>query len=274
MLKYLFSKSFLRLLLIFAGITLVLLGSLYVYLNIYTGHGEVIEVPDSKGMTIEEAENVFSNAGLEFSVVDSIYSAGAKAGTIVEQNPTGGAQVKPGRIIYLSVYRSEPPVEIIDIKEGESIKVAAIRLRNKGIEFDVEYEPNVLLDGRVIRVLHKGREIAEGSGVKRGAKIKLIVGKRGDEEVYVPLLTGLTLDSAYTKLIDGSLTMGYPFYDAEIQTSQDSSMARVYKQSPASGKDVTIRVGSPVDVWLTLRPVSAVNDTSIRSFPDKKIDLP
>lgn len=222
------------------------------YLGKYTGHGHTVEVPDIAGMYPEEASVLFAEVGLEYLVVDSIYSPKGKGGMIVEQNPFAGQQVKQGRMVYLTTYRWESPQEVVDIEEGESLKIAAIRLKNKEISYEVEYEPNVLLSGRVIRVLHNGKVLPYGHSVRRGETLQLIVGQTGAHSVIVPDLLGLSWEGSKSTLQEASLALGSVFFDGTAKNYEDSLQARVYRQNPKGDGAHNTPTGTLVDVWLTL----------------------
>ena len=72
--KFIFSRTFLKNLAIIAVVSCAIIGGLYLYLHIYTGHGETVEVPGVDGMRVDEAGLVFGDVGLSFLVVDSVYS--------------------------------------------------------------------------------------------------------------------------------------------------------------------------------------------------------
>ena len=86
-----------------AMITLVaiLIAGLVIYLRNYTQHGTEITVPNITNMHIAEAEILLAADDLHVQVIDSTYSTKTPLGTIVEQNPSPGSQVKRGRTIYV-----------------------------------------------------------------------------------------------------------------------------------------------------------------------------
>ena len=50
--------------------------------------------------------------------MDSLYSAKGSPGAVVEQDPADGVEVKGTRNVYLTVYRSTPPSERLEVEEG------------------------------------------------------------------------------------------------------------------------------------------------------------
>lgn len=259
LLRAVFSKRFFKNLFYTAFFGVVLLGALYLYLNVYTAHGEQQVVPDVRGVEVAKADELLKEAQLAMLVVDSVYTEGAQPGMVFEQSPEPFANVKEGRTVYLTVYRSTPPMEKIGVAEGMNERVAEIILQNKGLRFEKQYEEHAYLSGMVIRVLHKGKALSNESTVKRGDKVTLVVGMMSNEKVQVPSLIGLSLDSAVYLLSDRRLALGATLYEGEIATAADSTAARVYRQNPAFDANRTITVGTPVDLFLRVGPAPDAN---------------
>ncbi|NNE54580.1 MAG: PASTA domain-containing protein, partial [Flavobacteriales bacterium] len=144
------SKVFFKNLVIAGILAIVIIGGLWIWLGMMTGHGETVTVPPLSGMSVEEAAETLDNRGLEYAVIDSIWSEDAVGGTIIEQIPEGGKEVKENRKILLTIYRYSAVAERLGISEGEVAEVAMIKLRNKGVHFSTKYESNVLLDGMIV----------------------------------------------------------------------------------------------------------------------------
>ena len=229
---------------------IVVVAGLWFSLNIYTDHGNFVTVPHVEGLSIEQAEERFAVVGLDYFVRDSIWSAGAVGGLINDQLPDSGARVKTGRKVDLTIYRHAAESEQLGIREGDVGAVAILKLRNKGIEFIAEYESNVLLNGMVIRVERNGKKLEPDSRVTPGEDVKLVIGKLGDEKVWVPNCYGMSLDSAEIRLTGANLSLGSTLYEGEFITALDSAMARVYRQSPLPADEPSVLIGSSIDLWL------------------------
>ena len=63
-----------RNLLAMAIIGVVMLVGTMVFLNVATQHNKELEVPDFRGMTVEQAVAAAENAGIRVEVIDSVYS--------------------------------------------------------------------------------------------------------------------------------------------------------------------------------------------------------
>ncbi|MCB0760258.1 MAG: PASTA domain-containing protein [Flavobacteriales bacterium] len=230
-------------------------------LKSYTGHNEFVVVPDVTGMSIVEASQQLDEMELSYLLIDSVWAVEAAPGTILKQEPRPETEVKAGRSIYLTTYRFSPEAVKLSIPEGMNYKIAMIKLRNKGIAVDTVFTPNVLLHDCVIQVKKEGKKLDLDAMVKPGDRVTLVVGRRGKEKVMVPGLYGLTLDSAKKVLARANLSLGQPFFTPEVSTSTDSSSARVYMQEPKPSAEPSARVGSNVDVFLSL-------NKSAREVPD------
>ncbi len=73
---------------------------------------------------------------------------------------------------------------------------------------------------------------------------------KSNKITIVPDLRGLTYDDASQNTADHSLNIGILIYDNTVQSTQDSTNAIIWKQSP--GENTQITIGSPIDIWLTL----------------------
>lgn len=246
-LGYIKSKEGRKILMQIVGIYLVVLIVSWVFLWWYTDHGQQVSVPDLKGMTTAEAEQVLADMDLTFLVVDSVFVKDAKGGTILEQNPVPESKVKEGRQVFVTVYRIEPPQETINIKEGDFAQVAIIKLKNKGIEFDTKYVPNNSMVGAVISVTYKGKKVRPGDKIPRGNKVVLTVGTAVDQLVRIPNLVGLTYSEAMTRL-DTLNLMGQAFFMYDVQSSADSAVGRICEQDPPFDPDAPgVQAGKIVD---------------------------
>ena len=151
-------------------------------LDIYTHHGESIVVPDVKGTLVGDARYVLTQAGLKAVVVDSAYNRQLPAGSVIEQTPHGGNEVKGGREVYLVVNASSPRMLAIpDIADNSSLREAQAKLRALGFKLGpVEY---VHGDKEwVYGVKSRGRNVFAGERVPVDVPLILQVGNTSYEE--------------------------------------------------------------------------------------------
>jgi len=95
----------------------------------------------------------------------------------------------------------------------------------------------------------RGIEMKAGSQLIYGSKIDLVLGDglKG-EKIDMPDLIGLSRKEAHNILKELSLVIGSEIFSSPIQ---DSSMAKVYKQTPAYTPDGKITLGSPIDLFFS-----------------------
>ena len=208
------------------------------------------EVPALTGMLRQQAQDTLLLLGLNPIWQDSIYAAGGRPGSIVEQHPPAGSAVKAGRNILLTSYRITPPDERVDIEEGQDARLAERILATRGFEVVLVEEPNKLLAGKVIRVRHTGRPLANQTRLPRGSVLELVVGVVGARDVRVPWLVGLSLEDAEAVLGRRKLALGHVGYEADIQTALDSSLAVVVSQDASPAKTPRLEEGTAVDLYL------------------------
>ncbi len=274
--RFLFSKRFFKNL--FAAVLLVIVVPviLYLYLGWYTGHGDRRAVPDVRGLSVAMAEQELENEELSLLVVDSIYTEEAIPGMVFEQNPAPFSEVKRGRVVYLTVYRTTPPSEQLKVSEGTNERVAEIILQNRGIRFEKQYEEHAYLAGMVVRVLHRGKELEPTSLIKRGDKVTLVIGMRSNEKIPMPELRGFTLDSARMVLSEKRLALGATIYDIDVLSAEDSAACKVYRHNPSADDEKPILVGTPVDLFLGLKDISPDDfiDLEDDEFDDDPVNAP
>lgn len=153
----------------------VILGVLH-WLDTYTHHGESIIVPNVNGLPLKQAEIEFDKKNLKFMVVDSNYVKGMLAGGILDQKPAGGAKVKKGRTIYLTINTDEvPKIAIPDIIDNSSYRQAEARLRSLGFKLT---EPEFIEGEKdwIYGVKYNGKELTSGEKIPREAVLTLCVG--------------------------------------------------------------------------------------------------
>jgi beta-lactam-binding protein with PASTA domain len=179
----------------------ILFAGLWVWMDRYTMHGESVEVPEVKGMMINDAEYALDDVELVAVVVDSAYVRTQPAGIVLEQRPAPGSRVKSGREIYLTINQKQTPMNTIpDIAGNCSRREAEARLRALGFKIG----PIELVPGDpdwVIALKVNGREVYAGERVPSDAPVVLVVGSselNTDDELF-----GDSLESDETEALDG-----------------------------------------------------------------------
>lgn len=147
------------------------------FLRLFTRHGREIEMPSYAGRSAQELTQHGRSEGFVFVVNDELYENGATPGTVLKQNPLPGEKVKRGRKVYLTVAAAEPPtIKMLELRDL-SLRQAQIMIESQGLVLDKIIEKPSPYENVVLEVLYKGHSIAQGTPIKQGEKITLVVGK-------------------------------------------------------------------------------------------------
>ena len=185
-------------------------------------------------------------------VSDSVHFQDKEKGTVVSQVPTADSKVKTGRTIYLIINGQEAEKVPMPELTGISVRQATSDAEIFGLKIGkLRYVPDI--STTVLEQSFKGKPIKTNTLIIKGSTIDLVVGKgESNENTFIPNVLGLTNDEAEQKLSSLSLNIGVAVYDGTVKTTRDSTKARIWKQHPKSGNDSNIKLGSYIDIWLTL----------------------
>ena len=148
----------------------------------YTHHGEEIEIPDIRNMSIEDASFALEHMGLVPIVADSGYNKKMRTGVILFQQPRPGMVVKSGREIYLTVNSTySPTLTLPDIADNCDAREAEVKLVSMGFRLGpIEYVPGE--KDWVLKVKCRGRIVYKGDKIPIEAPLVLVVGNTDPEE--------------------------------------------------------------------------------------------
>ncbi len=252
-LNFLITKLFLKNLLIAMGIGLLLILSSFLWLKIYTHHGQALTVPDLTGLNPEEAQIIVQSKKLKFSVTDSVFYKELPRGTIVKQNPEPGSRVKEYRTIYITLNALNPEKVIMPTLTGVSLRQARVILETYGLNLGKISYKNDIAVNNVMQQLYNGTVIEPGEMIIKGSSVDLILGKGlSNETTIVPNLIGEHINEAKSLLADRYLNIGAIIYDNTLLTGEDTVFAFIYRQYPGFEKENLLQLGSNVDIWLTI----------------------
>ncbi|TKC09212.1 PASTA domain-containing protein [Pedobacter frigoris] len=248
--SYLKTKSFRNNLLAAAITVAVLLFIAFFSLRYYTKHGQGLNVPALKGMSFTQAVSKLEDLGLRYEV-DSVYIMDSPPGTVIDQDPNANTFVKDNRTIYLTVsMNTAPDVKFPDVELKSLRQVQAI-IESFGLKLgDTTYKPDISRDV-VLMASFGGQPIKAGQTVRKGSRIDFLLGDgKGNEEVDIPSLIGLTKDEALFALRNGAmLNLGTVTYEGTIT---DTANAVIIKQEPFATDSVTkVKQGTPVNITLS-----------------------
>ncbi|MDP9078501.1 MAG: PASTA domain-containing protein [Bacteroidota bacterium] len=226
---YLKTRQFRANLLLAIGTVVVILMIAFFSLSFYTRHGTGIPVPQLKGMQVEKAMSMLKEQGFDYKI-DSVYVLDQPPGSVVEQDPDPGTNVKENRTIYLTVVTRQAPAVSMPDLEPYTYREAVATLANYGLKVgDTTYKSDIARD-RILEMRFGGQEIKAGTKLPKGSRIDLVLGNgEGASEVEIPDLVNQDLDAAKFVIKQGGLTVGTITYQGTIT---DSTSLVVVAQSP------------------------------------------
>ncbi|MBN1820302.1 MAG: PASTA domain-containing protein [Prolixibacteraceae bacterium] len=251
--KFLLSRDFLKNLIIAVGILILLITFTMIGIRIYTHHGQGYLVPDLIGLQENEIAEKVHSAKLNFEITDSVYIGTQTPGSVIDQVPKPGFEVKQGRTILLTINAMAPEKVILPKLRYISFRQAQAVIENIGLQLgEITYRPSEF-NTLVLNAISDSVEVFEGDELNKGAIIDLVVGKgSGFEKIPLPDLKGLSIEDAKILIKDAMLNQGVIIYDETIVTSRDSANARLWKQLPDPEITPMIEPGISVDMWVTV----------------------
>ncbi len=248
------NKFILKHILIAAIIIVGALEGTMLALHLYTRHGNTFPVPDLNGSTVKEMKNVCDSLDLNYKIIDTVYIINKKRGVIVDQNPEPGFEVKKKRTIYVS-YNSRnpkqvkmPDVEDYSFRQAKSI-IERVGLRIGYISYKNDMAFNIVLEQK-----YKGDSIAPGTKLSRYSKVDLVLGdgNKPSYKAYIPDVIGDPYKTAKDQFLLAHCNIGKVNTDTTVKTYRDSLQAYVWRQYPQPDDQEIYRLGTSVNVWLTL----------------------
>ncbi len=268
-LRFIFSRVFLKHLAIALGIAIILIASVFLFLKIFTRHGQALSVPDLTGLSLHEADSVLMERELRFQIVDSVYNINADRGSIIDQNPRPEFKVKENRTIFLTINAFNPEIIRMPNVVGVSLRQAGAVIHTAGLQVGkLTYVPDIAVNN-VLQQKYRGNVIEEGDSIIKGSEIDLVLGRGlSNEKTAAPDLIGLLMEDARQKITRRYLNLGAVIYDRSFMNADDSAAAFIWKQRPVytEENEILISLGASVDIWVTV-------DSSKLPLPDD-LELP
>ncbi|HKP22197.1 MAG TPA: Stk1 family PASTA domain-containing Ser/Thr kinase [Thermoleophilaceae bacterium] len=198
------------------------------------------EVPRVTGQQLVKARAVMERAG--FEVETERVQSEQPFDQVLDQDPNAGEEADEGSTVTLEVSGGPgqvlvPPVERLTEREAvRDLQEAGLKVTT-----DPEFSDRVK-KGFAIRTVPK-----EGASVTKGTRVRLLV-SQGPEQVTVPDVTGLSRESAESRLRNAHLVA-----EVDEQESEDVPEGDVISQSPSGGSEVarnstvtiTVSTGKP-----------------------------
>jgi len=218
LLKFIFSRAFLKHFLIILGFLLIVLISLLIWLRIYTNHGQELELPDYTNMAVEEVIKDAKKRQFVILVDDSTHIVGKKGGIILDQNPKPLAKVKENRKVYVTITKYQPDkIKLSDLpsvygrnfnSKKRELNIMQINTRIKDYKYDLG-EPNYILEA-----YYNGTQIISRDGktpnieIEKGGTIDFILSKKSGGNIDLPNLRCMTIEQAVFMIETANLQLG------------------------------------------------------------------
>ena len=162
--KVLSPYIWLNLLAMAVSVLLLILGLTY-GLDLYTHHGQTVEVPSILHKSYNDAEDMLDKVHLNIVVSDTDYVKTLPPDCILEQSPLEGDIVKPGRMVYVKINApSIPRRPLPDVIDNSSMRDAQSKLSALGFQVG---EPEYIPGERewVYGIKCQGKQLAAGDRV-------------------------------------------------------------------------------------------------------------
>jgi len=177
LLKFIFSKTFLKQLGLALVVFLVILFAFREWMASTTNHDEFTEVPNLVGKKLEITKGLLGERELTLGDIEyKDYNPKFPKEAIVEQSPSAGAKVKVGRKIYVTVNKSEYRLVRIPNLKDKTKRQAISTLKAIGFKIgEITYKPHFAKDA-VIDLKHKGKKINKDDKLPYTSVIDLVLG--------------------------------------------------------------------------------------------------
>lgn len=206
---------------------------------VLTGGTRRLSVPEVVNTNLDAATTRLESMGLSLEVAEKVYDDNTLPGTIVEQKPQQGTQVKNGETVSVVVCLGPESAAVPDL-DGMTQEEAANALAPLGLHVGVvtHRQDSDAPRGTVIEQYPEQGEVLENGGT-----VDLTL---SDQPLMrdVPNALGKTLEETRQRLKEYDLQLGDVHY--EYATGYD--VGEVFRQSPESGTQ--LRQGDSVNVWV------------------------
>lgn len=153
------------------------------WLGYWTDHGKTAIVPTVKGLPYDQALATLAEAGMVCELSDSVYDDKAKRGSVIDQNPRPGNEVKPGRTVYLTVNAFYPRMVTVPSLTDISLRQARSILSGLGIKNIVEVPVKSEYRELVLGAEYKSMPMKAGMRIPINGKVILRYGDGMVEEI-------------------------------------------------------------------------------------------
>jgi beta-lactam-binding protein with PASTA domain len=245
-LRFVISRKFFVSLAIAGIILIVLFFVLVKFLDVFTRHGNELEVPNFNGKTLKQIDSLGYANQFDFFIIDSMHSDKATKGSVAIQNPIPGSKVKKGRNIYFTIVASTPEMvympdlKFLTLRQAINV-LASSKLQTGKLIYQPSFDKNAILEQ-----FFDNDTVFPGDTLVKGSVIDLVIGS-GDRnyKIPVPFLVGLTREEAIREINMASFNLGSEFYLDSIMGDSN----RVFMQEPMWDSEFAFYPGDSVHMW-------------------------
>lgn len=216
-------------LLVVAGV-LVLVGAILIGKWVFSGGAgnDTLTAPNFIGQTEASAKKMADNSDLVLATTSKTCADQPK-GSVCDQDPKAGTDVKKGSTVNLVISTGAPKVVVPSVV-GQNIDDATNTLEGDKYHFVVKTkqrtsgeDPGTVLD----------QDPALGAEVQKGSTITLTVAK-AEEKSTVPDVSGKSCDDAKAQMQANNLTGNC----SEVETNDPNLVGKVVSTDPQAGQKV------------------------------------
>ncbi|MFI3318781.1 MAG: PASTA domain-containing protein [Rikenellaceae bacterium] len=217
-----------------------------------TRHEARVVVPEFTGTIITDARGRADTMELKIIINDSLYAPAYPGGMILDQLPESGAQVKPGRAIYVSINTYRAKRVDVPYVAGRSLRQAINMLAVAGLEIDSLIYKEDMATNYIIAQYLGNQPVTQRDTLwaEIGSGVKLHVGRNKDAtQPTIPDLLGTSLASAKRTLWSRGLNLGFVRREEGINLINEHEAMIYYQSAPA---EMMGELGEAIDIDLTL----------------------
>lgn len=212
--------------------------------------GEEIKVPDVSGMDEDAAQKKLESEGLKVGTSESVFSDEYGQGLVVGTTPAAGASVTKETVIVMQVSKGGEKIEVPNVV-GKNDADAQKALKDKGLKVGTvtyDYDDSVA-KGKVV-----SQSVKAGTKVSDGTVVDLVVskGKKPEEKIDVPNLSGMTYEQAKALLESYGLTA-----KKGGEEESDEAVGYVSRWSPYNA---SVKKGTAITIWISKGYSAPVDD--------------
>jgi len=208
---------------------------------------ELVFVPKLVGQEFEGIEDLYPD--LDIRLLEEVYDENVEAGRILEQDPSAGTEVEPGRMVFVSVSLGAQPKEgTMGDLTNYTEDTAKSYLERLDMDLQVEVIPEFhdeIEAGKVIRT-----EPENGTALQEGQKIVLYVSQGQEIKTgAMPFVVDIPKDVAIRTLENQELKLDIKFeevYDDKIVEGN------VVRTTPDRGEE--LKTGQTVTLYISKGP--------------------